>query len=306
MVWNASWGIISGRSSVPGHVDMTKHSKGFPYEPQETEDAPIECYKSLAGAIVARAIEDYCIVQIFYRDDEMGRFDRIYQKVADHQYKKWVYLLESHASKKRECRKSLRNCEQQMEIINKRIQTNRDAMTAALNRISENDKQLARVRKWKPRSSEDERMKKELQSDIRNERARNERKVRTSTEKIEDLFDEALPFRKEIARCRKKLKHYKETENYDHRTFHPGYHRNEVMRRARTEEREILKWFQTPEFEILSPLSAEAVVYQSERAVYERKIDRANKFIFFLPTDGERGEGNNTYQRTGKRYRKDK
>lgn len=306
MVRDASRDSVSSRASVPGHVDMTRHSNGFPYEPQGIEEAPIECYKALAAAIVARAVEDYCIVQIFYRDDAKGRFDRIYEKVADHQYKKWVYLLESHAQKKREYRKSLRESEEKLRKFTNKIQALQAEIDKAQELLKRNDMQQSRLKKWKPTSEEDSKMKAELAFEVRGERANFEKTLLTAKRDIEELSQEAAPYRKEIARCRKKLKHYKETEAYDHRTFRPGYHRNEVMKRARTEEREILKWFQTPEFEILSTLSADAIIYQSKRAVYERGIDRANKFIFFLPTDGERGEGNNTYQRTGKRYRKDK
>ena len=62
---------------------MVRAVKGIPETAQVDKDAiPFENYRALAGAVVARAVEDFVIVHIFYRDDALGRFDYIYQKTA--------------------------------------------------------------------------------------------------------------------------------------------------------------------------------------------------------------------------------
>lgn len=278
---------------------MTAHPpKHIPESARQDKDAiPFENYKSLAGAIVARSVEDFVIINIFYRDDLSGRFDYIYNKTANHNYKRWKTLVDNHADKKREARKVLKANGSQIEFMDQQIKSLKTEKMIADEKIKIIDSKLKLWNTGNRKKS----LKKQAVAELSKERAKHEDVSRTATEKIESLSAKQSNLRKEVSLAKGRLKSYREVEEIDKREFHPSYHHRLAMERAQSEEKNLLRWFSSPLFEAISPMSAEVVLDNTDKAVHGRMIDRAVKFIYILPTRSERGEGNNSYDKKRKK-----
>lgn len=281
---------------------MTAHyPKELPEFAQVDRDAiPFENYRSLAGAVVARAVEDFVIVHIFYRDDAVGRFDYIYRKTAEHYYKKHQNVLERHADKKRELRKVIRENTariQELEPLTFDLKKKRMFEEGEIQIIED------KLKAW-DHPQRNKTVMREAVRQLNKDRIEHEKELHKVNVQLNDLLSEITQLRKEVQRAKGILKNYAETESIDKREFRASYHHRTTCERAENDERYVLRWFSSPLFEIISPMSGEAIVYNTRRAVHERGINRANKYIYFLPSKSERGEGDNPYDREKRKKQK--
>lgn len=274
---------------------MTAHyPKNVPDYVRIDKDAiPFENYRALAGAVVARSVEDIVIVHIFYRDDALGRFDYIYRKTAEHYYKKYQHMLERHADKKRGFRKTLRENNAKIQKLEPLVFDLKRQRVVATDEIKIIDEKL---KAW-DQPHRNKKVMRDAIKELNKERMKYEKELRCVNSQLNGLLAEITMLRKENQRAKGILKNYSETEYIDKREFRASYHHRTTIERAENEEKYILRWLSSPMFEIISPMSGDAIIYNTERAVYKRGIDRAIKYIYFLPTKTERGEGDNSYDR---------
>lgn len=252
------------------------------------EEVPIERYKELAAAIVSRGVEDYCLIQMFHRDDPTGRFNAYYRKEANKQYQKYQSALSRQIANKQAIRKRIADERTVLERETEELNVWKNARNEYLDEMYKVNMQLRETHRIKTHSKYEDSDKRKKLFILDEDKATLRVSIEHCDQRIKDARAKIDKRKRSINNERKKLQGFKERERRQRKLIRPSYHHRLTIEAVEADETKLVEWFNSSQFAIFSDVEGQAILEQSDSAVYEKQIDKAVKYFYFIPTINDR------------------